>query len=123
MPLPRLPVKVAAVANPRVVMAQRNRELAGKLAQDRTNRLPKVDVLVGVQVGGIPADEAAEGGDELDDLQPSDIDDTDRLFGGRNDDSLFAEDGDGNDTLDGGPGVDDCFGDPGDRIINCNNSR
>ncbi len=79
--------------------------------------------MVGVQVGGIPADEAAEGGDELDDLQPSDIDDTDRLFGGRNDDSLFAEDGDGNDTLDGGPGVDDCFGDPGDRIINCNNSR
>ena len=44
-------------------MAQRNRELAGDLAQDQTDRLPKVDVLVGVQVGGIPADEAAEGGE------------------------------------------------------------
>ncbi len=63
MPLPRLPVKVSAVTDPWVVVAQRDRELAGDLDQDRKNRLAQVNVLVGVQVGGIPAEEAAEGGE------------------------------------------------------------
>ena len=44
-------------------MAQRNRKLAGDLAQDRTHRLPQVNVLMGVRMVGIPADEAAEGGE------------------------------------------------------------
>jgi serralysin len=90
---------------------------------------------VGPGGGGTPFDmEFAEGGagndelrggpgnDELADVQPSDIDDTDRLFGARHDDALFAEDGDGNDILDGGPGADDCYGDPGDEYIKCNNA-
>jgi hypothetical protein len=44
-------------------MPQRHRELPGELDQYRTNRLSPVNVLVGVEVGGIPADKAAEGGE------------------------------------------------------------
>ena len=61
------------------------------------------------------------GSDELDDFQPSDIDDTDQLLGWENDDFLYAVDGDGNDTLNCGPGADDCYGDDGDTIVNCEN--
>jgi hemolysin type calcium-binding protein len=73
--------------------------------------------------GGRRGDElrGGTGGDELDDFQPSDIDDTDQLFGGENDDFLYAVDGDGNDSLNGGPGADDCYGDPEDTIVNCEN--
>jgi hypothetical protein len=71
--------------------------------------------------GGRGDDElrGGQGGDELDDFVPADIDDTDRLFGGENDDFLYAVDGDGNDILKGGQGADDCYGDPGDEIVDC----
>jgi hypothetical protein len=58
----RLPVEVPTVAHPRTAMSQRNRELTRQPDHDRTSRLAPVDVLVRIQVGGIPTDEAAEGG-------------------------------------------------------------
>jgi Ca2+-binding RTX toxin-like protein len=115
-------------------------EITGSNTEDEIRANESVDLVaarggsdeVRLGRGGTPADMefveggfghdklgGGRGGDELNDFDPSDINDTDLLSGGKNDDFLFAQDGDDNDTLDGGPGADDCFGDPGDRIIDC----
>lgn len=115
-------------------------EITGSISADDIFARASVDLvrargghdLVKLNLGGTPVDmEFVEGGrgsdelrggrgsDQLDDFEPANIDDTDRLFGERNDDFLYAVDGDSNDTLNGGTGADDCYGDPGDEIVNC----
>ena len=117
-------------------------EITGSTTADDIRAMGSVDLvsaraggdIVRLGPGGTPRDmEFAEGGlgrdqlyggtggDELDDFQPSDINDTDQLYGGDNDDFLYAVDGDDNDNLNGGPGADGCYGDPGDTIVNCEN--
>jgi Ca2+-binding RTX toxin-like protein len=106
-------------------------DIHAKASVDLVNALGGND-LVQLAMGGTPVDmEFVEGGigsdelrggrgsDELDDFEPANIDDTDRLFGQENDDFLYAVDGDSNDTLNGGPGADDCYGDDGDEIVKC----
>jgi len=57
-----LPVEAPAEADVRAALPQRDREPAGDLGQDAADRRPSMDVLVGVQVGRVAADQAAEGG-------------------------------------------------------------
>jgi Ca2+-binding RTX toxin-like protein len=115
-------------------------EITGSTSADAIIAKARVDIVraragndyVQLGGGGTPVDKefveggrgddellGGRGGDQLNDFNPADIGDTDRLFGGPNDDFLYAVDGDGNDTLKGGPGADDCYGDAGDKIVAC----
>src|SRR5215471_10147923 len=55
-----LAIEVTAIANFRAAMSQRYGEIAGHFSEHGAQRLPKVDVLMGVDVGRVLTNQTAE---------------------------------------------------------------
>jgi hypothetical protein len=55
-------IEVRAEMNVWIALPQRDRELVGALSEDRADDLIAMDVLMGVNMRGIPANQSAEGG-------------------------------------------------------------
>ena len=55
-------IEVCTETNVRIAIPQRDRELAGDLDENRADDLIAMDVLMGVNMRGVPANQLAEGG-------------------------------------------------------------